>query len=340
LLPRNPAALLGTIAHQLLKEAGQSAEGNFDPVRQWDELSEKLERELKQSWLERPLVPLKSSGRMYEVLKLRSCARALEIASSVQRRTTRAFKAIPGIGFEVWVESEDKSVVGLIDAARMTIRGLVLSDVKSGEVLEHPEGFSPKQLKESHRIQLKLYAALYFQTYRRWPDTLQIVPLTGETVEVPFDGEECSQILKEAQSTVHSLNASITSGTTTHATLANPTPQNCAFCPYRPGCRAYRLALARGEQLGQWPPDIFGMVWDINALSDGRVNLRVAGDGGGQHTIRALRSHVGRHPTLQSIQRGDRIGFFNARVSSNRAEFSEGPLATLYKILRSGDAAD
>jgi hypothetical protein len=273
---------------------------------------------------------------MYEVLKLRSCARASEIASTIRRRITRSVKVTPGLGFEIWVESEDKSVVGLIDSVRMKTRGVELSDLKSGEVLEHVDGIPTKQLKESHRIQLKLYAALYFQTYGRWPDRLQIVPLKGEALEVLFVAVDCIQLLKEAQRKVHDLNRRITSGEVTAATLANPTPRNCGFCPYRPNCPAYQQALGREGRVSQWPPDVFGTVYDINSLNNGLTNLRLAGDGGGEHTIRALSPDPMRHPSLQSIQRGDSIGFFNARATSDRAEFSEGPFATLYKFLEFG----
>jgi len=292
-----------------------------------------MNQELKQSWLESILAPLETSARMYEVLRLRTWTRAAQIFSASRKRRFGA-PAVSGTGFELWVESHDNSVGGWIDAVRKTKDGIVLSDFKSGEVLERPEGIPQKQLKESHCIQLKLYAALYFQTYGGWPDTIQVVQLTGAKLEVPFTPEECSQLLVEAAHTLKSLNADITSALPSlYESLGTPSPQNCRFCSYRPVCPAYRKTRERGKPQNGWPGDAFGMVWDINLLNDGRVNLRVSSDGGEKHTFRALSSLLLRHPAIQAIRRGDYVGIFNARVSGDRAEFFEGPLTVLYKLI-------
>jgi hypothetical protein len=333
LLPRNPLAILGTIVHQLLKESGQSAvKGGFDPERRWTQLVAEMNQELKESLLETMLFPLETSARMYEVLRIRACARAGQIAPAAKERGLSA-AGVAGTGFELWVESKDKSVGGWIDSARRTRDGIVLSDLKSGEVLEQSDGIPQKQLKESHRIQLKLYAGLYFQSYGIWPSKIQIVPLAGPKLEVSFTHEECSQLLEEAALTLRSLNSRIcTEAASVYEALATPSPQNCRFCSYRPTCPKYREARERGGQTNGWPADAFGKVWDINVLQNGRVNLRVAGGKGEKRTFRSLSPLSKRHPALQAIQRGDEVGIFNARVSTNRAEFSEGTLTVLYKF--------
>jgi hypothetical protein len=333
LLPRNPSAILGTMAHQLLKEAGQSsAKKLFDAAQRWQQLADGMNRELKQSWIEDVLSPLQTSAPMYEVLKIRACVRAEEI-SSVARKRSSGTGALPGTGFELWVESQDKSVGGWIDSVRRVADRIVLSDFKSGDVLEQPRGLLRKQLKESHSIQLKLYAALYFQTYSVWPGTIQIVPLTGATLNVPFTRNECSQLLDGASLTLKSLNDRISSKlTSVHEALATPSPQNCRFCSYRPACTEYRRARKHSGQSIGWPMDAFGQVWDINVLRDGRLNLRVTGEGGGKYTFRALSSRPERNPALQMIQRGDQVGIFNARREGNGAEFSEGKQTVLYKL--------
>jgi hypothetical protein len=334
LLPRYPAAILGTLAHQILKEAGQGVgQDPFDAAHRWEQLVDGMNQELKQSWLEATLAPLETSARMYEVLRLRACTRAGQIVLASGKRSSSSTTAVAGTGFELWVESHDKSVGGWIDAVRRTKDGIVLSDFKSGEVLERPEGIPQNQLKESHRIQVKLYAALYFQTYGIWPITIQIVPLAGAKLVVPFTNEECGQLLDEAAVTLKSLNSLIAAGgPSIYEALGTPSPQNCRFCSYRPGCPAYRKAHSRDRQADGWPVDAFGKVWDINVLRDGGVNLRTSGARGEQLTFRALSSVSQRHPALQSIQRGDHVGIFNARPSSNRVEFAEGPLTVLYKI--------
>jgi hypothetical protein len=333
LLPRNPLAILGTIVHQLLKESGQSAvKGGFDPQRRWEQLVAETNQKLKESSLETVLFPLETSARMYEVLRIRACTRAGQISSAAKERGLSA-AGVPGTGFELWVESKDKSVGGWIDSARRTRDGMALSDFKSGEVLEQIDGIPRKKLKESHCIQLKLYASLYFQSYGIWPTTIQIVPLAGPKLEVPFTHEECSQLLEEAALTLKSLNSRISGGAASaYEAFASPSSVNCRFCSYRPACPKYREARERDGQTNGWPADAFGKVWDINILQDSRVNLRVAGGRGEQFTLRALSSISKRHPALQAIQRGDQVGIFNARASSNHAEFSEGALTVLYKF--------
>ena len=330
-LPRNPAALLGTIAHQLLKDAGHYA-GNkaFDAARRWEQLVDGMNQELKKSWLEAVVSPLETSAPTYEVLKIRTCMRAGQISSSRRKRGSGR-GIVPGTGFELWVESQDKSVGGWIDAARRTKDGIVLTDFKSGDVLERPQGILQKELKESHRIQLKLYAALYFQTYRIWPNTIQIAPLKGTTIEVPFTQKECSGLLDEATATFASINSLISTGTrSAYEDFATPSPQNCRFCSYRPACPEYRKARKRLEPANGWPIDAFGTVWDINVLRGGEVNLRVTDDSGEKYTFRAMSPK--RHPALQAIRRGDVVGIFNAFDSSNGKEFSEGILTVLYKL--------
>src|SRR5207247_1780191 len=133
-------------------------------------------------------------------------------------------------------------------------------------------------------------------------------------------------------SKLKSLNAEVLSGVpAVHEALGTPSPNNCRFCSYRPACSAYRKTRGHGDQTNRWPTDAFGTVWDINTLQNCRINLRVFGDGAEQHTFRSLSSM--RHPALEMIQRGDHVGIFNARVSQNRVEFSEGPLTVLYKLI-------
>src|SRR5262249_21009803 len=156
----------------------------------------------------------------------------------------------------------DKVIGGFIDAVQSTSSGVVLSDFKSGEVLEEPEGISRRQLKQSHCVQLKLYAALYFATYGVWPAIIQIVPLHGATLEIPFTPEECSQLLRESVQKFHTINSKMSSGATLdEEAFAAPSPQNCRFCSYRPACRAYRRIRGEEKEENPWALDAFGKVW-------------------------------------------------------------------------------
>lgn len=329
LLPRNPLAILGTVAHQVLEEAGR--EDGFVAAERWTRRIATLNKELYQSWLDSRLVPLERLVPQYEVLKLRTCTRAQKIAAAVTKQ--RSGRHVPGIGFEIWVESKDKSVGGWIDSVRQSRAGIELGDFKSGGLFEQHDSTRRGELKKDHQAQLKLYAALYFQTYGVWPSTIQIIPLAGAALDVPFTQAECKDLLEEATQTLTSLNASISHQETVGPeSFASPSPQNCRFCGYRPVCWRYQEEIGSGVQTDGWPKDAVGRVWDINVLSSSRVNLRVCGEGGTEYTFRALSSLIERNPSLREIQRGDRVGIFNAQTSANRLEFSESVSTVLYKL--------
>ena len=330
LLPRSPMTILGLVAHRLLRDAGQvSEDGNFDAEKKWKQLTETMDQELRQSWLESTLYPLQSTAPMYEVLKKRTCSRATQIASiSKKRRSSTTTYRRSGTGFEVWVESRDKAVGGLIDTVKRIDNQIVLSDFKTGDVLEQLEGITSLHVNESYAAQLKLYAALYEQTFRVWPARLQLVPLTGATRDVPFTETECAELLREASLAFRTLNARIVDAPKRHADFASPSPLSCRFCIFRPACHAYQSAPKKASQ--KWPLDSVGQLWDMNVLRDGRINLRITTDAREDVIFRALSPC--RHPVLKALQRGDRVGIFNGRTSSGKAEFAEGPLTVLYKF--------
>jgi CRISPR/Cas system-associated exonuclease Cas4 (RecB family) len=329
-LPRNPLAILGTVAHQVLEDAGR--ENGFVATERWTRRIAALNKELHKSWLEKRLVPLERVVPKYEVLKLRTCARAEQVAAVVKKH--RSGSHVPGIGFEIWVESKDKCVGGWVDSARQGKTGIELRDFKSGELFEQDDGTERRRLKVGHQVQLKLYAALYFQTYGVWPSTIQIIPLAGAALEVPFTQSECKDLLDEATQTLKSLNASISDQQTVQPeTFASPSPQSCRSCGYRPVCSRYQEAIgSRGLGTNGWPKDAVGRVWDINVLSGGRTNLRVSEAGGKEYMFRSLSSLEGRNPALKEIRRGDVVGMFDAQTPTNRLELSEGVSTVLYKL--------
>ncbi|MCX6596743.1 MAG: hypothetical protein NTV70_10285, partial [Acidobacteria bacterium] len=172
-------------------------------------------------------------------------------------------------------------------------------------------------------------------TYKIWPDVLQIVPLAGETIKVPFTSEECLDLLHKATTAFHSLNATVLTGDPlTAEALAAPSPNNCRFCSYRPACNAYQKVRHSGGTMTDWPNDAVGIVWDINVLQNSLVNLQVAGATGEQYTFRSL--SLERNPALRKIQRGEQVGIFNARINSGGREFSESQLSVLYTLPNTG----
>lgn len=320
--------VLGLIAHHILREAGGGKDSVSKPERKWDEIVERTNVKLRQSWVEACLYPLQSTAPMYEVLKRRTCVRANEVCSVTKAGSIGARIGRRSIGYEVWVESQDGTVAGSIDKAENIDGEIVLSDLKTGSIANSAGEKRGTNVKEDYAVQLKMYAALYHQTFGRWPARLRIVPLSGATRDLEFIQTECTDLISGASHALQILNKKI-SGASQSAIvdLASPSPETCRFCPFRPACWAYRAESSKVHR--KWPSDVFGKIWDINMLQSGRMNLRIATDGGEQVTLRALPSQ--RHPALKMIQRGDQVGMFNARPSADKREYSDGPLTILYK---------
>lgn len=320
--------VLGLIAHQILREAAGGKETNSNPEHRWDEIVETTNERLRQSWVEACLYPLQSTARMYEVLKRRTCVGANEVFSTTKAGNIAARIGRRSTGYEVWVESQDGTVAGSIDKAENINGEIVLSDLKTGSIANSAGEKRGTDVKEEYAVQLKMYAALYQRTFGRWPARLRIVPLSGATRDLEFTQAECTDLVSGASHALQILNKKISDAPQSAILdLASPSPETCRFCTFRPACWAYKGESSKGNQ--KWPPDVFGRIWDINMLQGGRVNLRIAMDGGEQVSLRALPSQ--RHPALKMIQRGDQVGLFNARPSVGKREYSDGPLTILYK---------
>jgi len=334
LLPTPPAARLGSAIHALLEEAGRGTLGvDAGAVGvAWDRLVAGVEGRMGASWLERALVPLRASVKGYDIRRIRAEGSAARLAVEAMSRPHTAGGTGGGTSVEVWVGTRDGRVGGSIDRVRETAEGPVLLDYKSGAILEKGREAT---VKESYRAQLVLYAALYAQTFGRWPVRLEIVPLEGASVEVPYTPDEGQAFLAEAVAVLGRADEAIAraaaSSARPHAEqwLANPHPTACGICPYRPVCRAYHGA--RTDRVGaEWPADAWGRVVAIRPLGNGRVGLDLESDGGTPARVRAL-TPGDRHPTLALLQPGDRAALYNLDGRHAPHALGETPLTVLYR---------
>ena len=343
LLPTSPTAILGRIIHKLLEEAGkgQFGKGNTKGVeKRWAELVYEIEQQMKGSWLERSLVPLRRTVPDYEVRKIRAFRKAVEIASEA---TASRHKTIgkSRVRFEVWVESSDGLIGGFIDQVQETDEGAVLRDYKSGHVLDKQKTNGELKIKDEYEAQLKLYAALYQSTFGRWPVRLEIVPLHGANQPLLFYPTECTNLLEDATDFLVEINRGInemaaSSAEASERFFANPSPSVCRLCQFRPGCSAYRDATDMAAE-DQWPQDVWGTVTEIRELGNGRisVSLQVANRQYAVAHIRGLGPSLDRHPALQLISQGDQIAAYSLQRSASLSSFSETPATVIYREQKS-----
>ena len=335
LLPASPKARVGTISHRLLAEAGQSKLGAEEATinARWHELVAETNMSISSSPLEQHLAPLENSVPDIEVRRIRATRNALVIAGKARSVPRDNGGPIPPAryGHEIPVQSTDGLVRGTIDAVVQDAGSSVnIRDYKSGAVLESSSG-REGQLKESYQTQLKMYAQLYAETFGEWPASLEIVSLAGESQKVPFTKSDCSNLLNNAKASLRLVNENITNhpSNSLPAILANPSPQACGFCQYRPACGPYRSAAAMSD-LGRWPLDVIGTVESVQQLGNFKMMLEIA-TSANSVKIPGL-SPGNRHPVLQHLQPGDLAGTFNLRRSRPTGPYSESQLTTVHRM--------
>lgn len=334
LLPASPAARFGSAIHQLLEEAGNGAfkQMSKDAIgRRLEELVVSVELRMRDSWLEGHLIPLKSAIPDFEVRKLRAIQRATDITQSAlpvtgvgTRRMTKSC--------ELWLETSDGLVGGYIDQVDVSSAGAVLRDYKSGQILD--ESMGAGIVKETYQVQLKLYAAIYAISKGVWPARLELVPLQGAALEVPFTHAECETLLGEARNAMTRINSIVANGSSEDAaaTLAAPSARACRYCLFRPTCNAYKRARQISNE-DDWPADVWGTVEEKRLLGNGKVLLTIESNQDRRRiAIRGLSASPARHPALVDIENGTPIALFGLKRNAQDATHQESPWSIVYRI--------
>jgi hypothetical protein len=283
------------------------------------------------NWLERNLLPLRQMVPDFEVRRLRAFARAAQIADGVLGRLE------PGIapretGNELWVSTEDGLVGGYIDCAAETPQGIVLRDYKTGVI---HDGDGSGALRPSYQLQLRLYAALYHARFGRWPVRLEIIPLRGEAIAVPFSSVDCTMALADAVTLLQRVNARVEQVQDASLEdglmdLASPHPAHCRYCAYRPVCPAYRNRRSVPVE-ERWPSDVLGKFQDSLALGNGRLSLSVREHGRQDVSrIRGINPDPDRHPALFFLDAGVELVVCGLRSGSSPDAFTETASTTIY----------
>ena len=289
---------------------------------------------MRASPLDKHLVPLNTSVPDIAVRRIRAVQRALEIANAgcSWQLPNRRIPSAPRFGYEVPLQSSDKLVRGRIDAVIPAREGPIIQDYKSGAIYEDSgEGERKRILRDDYQAQLKIYAALYAESFGEWPSSLQVVPLSGDRQEVSFSKSDSSRLLSEARAAVRRLNTLIStrSETSLPLILANPGIKTCAYCQYRPACGPYKSARDEANT-DNWPSDVIGILADVKELGNGKLMLRILTENG-LVTVPGL-SPEDRHPALPAISGGATIGVFSLRRARPSGPYSESFLTTIHGL--------
>jgi hypothetical protein len=299
----------------------------------WKTSLTRLEEEMRTSWLDAHLVPLEESDPLFFVRQAQAEESALTLAGDrsqvMHRRGDNA-----ELGCEMKVESADSSVWGYIDLATVEDDALVLRDYKAGLVIENTQHDGATSVKQAYKDQLKLYAALYFESKGKWPDRLEVAAPSGDTYEIEFSHEECTELLAEAKSLLSSIKETVAAAdddADAQTALAAPAPSVCRFCSFRPYCIPY-WQRAQVEASEEWPRDIWGRVTSLEMGEDGNFALVLELASGEEVRVREISPQPERHPALEGIEEGELIAGFSLRRRQRELSSITGPLTAFYRI--------
>ncbi|MBC2698910.1 MAG: hypothetical protein HF976_09540 [ANME-2 cluster archaeon] len=333
LLPTHPSAHLGTVIHKIFeKSSGGEITGDDDFKTDWDSYIQEEEVQMSLSWMEKHFVPLEKSVQNYEVKK-QQCLLIMRnmIPSQLPHfEITGNFHTTKSE--EVWLQTPDGKVGGYADAIISTDAGDVIVDYKTGSIIESENNSPEPSIHENIQLQLKLYAALYNSMYAKWPVSLKVVGTNGESYEIQFDEDECSDLLIEAGHILKKINSIITNTTESYELmlnrLASPSPQRCRFCSYRPGCLPY-WEQREVEQEIDWPYDVKGIVVDKKRLGNGLILITIIPDGQ-SNTIKVRGLHPKRHPVLNNSY--DKVFIYSLIADNISGNYEEGLFTTIYSM--------
>lgn len=338
--PIGPAAHLGSIIHQILEEA---ASGRFWPEvaasmsERWEELVADTERSMKDSWLERHLVPLRSSVAGYEVRMRMALARASQLAQRLDGGSRDVTLDRAPRGSELWVENADRSVGGRIDRVEMSAAGAIIQDFKSGRITEDSATQGHSRVISDYESQLKLYAALYAEQTGSWPVAIELVPLEGTPIRINVDRAACLELLRDAVAVRARVNSTLASfedkAGEAEQRLANPSAPTCSHCPYRPVCVAYWRSRSFAPH-EDWPKDLSGIVLDIRTLGNSKLSITLRTEEAGPVTSRVVGISPARerHPALEKLTVGDQGIILNLRQSGAASTYNESQLTVIYRL--------
>ena len=281
-------------------------------------------------------VPLRRSISDFEVRRIRACRKAVSIACDAKRaREGHGRQPAQPTGYERWVETEDGRVGGYIDQVKVTGRGVVLSDYKSGSLLDCGTDGKTRKVKQAYRDQLELYAALYRHTCGIWPAALEIIPLQGTPVEIPLDKRQAKRLLETARQSFHAANKMIEeveNGNRDVTSLASPRAEHCRLCLFRPECRAYWTA-RREDPRQKWPFDLRGFLSRKIVLRNGKLCLMITKESSSALTvsIRNVERSEDRHPLLRSIRTGRPVEVYGLKYLPRSGDYLETRNTVMYQ---------
>ncbi|AKB67565.1 hypothetical protein DU57_14210 [Methanosarcina mazei] len=325
LLPASPHAIIGKVIHEIMEYVGKGnleineSSESFD--EKWNSCIKREETKLTNSWFEKHLTPLSTSVKNYDEKK-ELCRLTVESSFKYKNQNIVKYKPSVPIKCELWLRTHDKICVGKADCVKVSDSFVEIVDYKSTETVD------PKKLKE-YSIQLKLYCALYHETYGTWPSSLKVMLINNKQIEVRFTKEECENLLKDTKKTFFEVNDIISTVSETKnlmSKLASPSPEACHFCDFRPVCTPY-WEERKSSPKELWPSDLKGKLVRKKPWGKKRVYIEVEMEN--KEMVKVVDLLPERHPALEILNYEIAIFSLNKNKKNPRI-FHEGQLTVVY----------
>lgn len=262
-LPHSPYAYMGTVIHRVLEKIIKGYvknETDFNLI--FIEEVTNMEKYLKDNGLEY-YTPLKQNVKDFGMKKILLQRRVNHQAKHINN----SFRYIS----EKWYETRDGILGGKIDLIIDNSNDIEIIDFKTGNIKSDvlDDNHESNDIKEEYKVQLKLYAFLYYDTERRFPTKLNIVNMQNEKFSVEFNIEECLMLYNEVKDDLNQINSCIE--TNKLSELAILSESNCKRCLYRPACSFYNEYLSRN--VGK--TDLSGIITNIKKFLNGSVSIEI-----------------------------------------------------------------
>lgn len=263
------AARIGTACHQVLEAI---ASDTIPPTADWDSAFQELwtakigeqEQEVMNSPYERHFG---TADRWRNIAMQRARLKRLARTLWEAQQQSGLISAV-----ERRYQAFDGRLIGIADVVRETPDGLIIEDYKTGTIIEVDEETGTSTLMTSYREQMLLYAAMHHNVYDIWPVRGKLIPLDGDSIDVPIDSTEATQLVINILHLADQTNKQITDGIALEQ-LGKPGIETCQYCSYQVKCPAFWRFI--NNNLSWKNHAIEGVILEATRSSDGTILARV-----------------------------------------------------------------
>lgn len=287
--PKHPDTDLGILIHSFLenkKEWKINSIAKFE--EKWEIEITKIDETYKNSQLQKIYFPIKWHAKYFAVKKH---LLQLSLFKESKWDWKNNYKSLT----EEWVD-DGQDIGGNIDRMILNKKGEIIKivDIKTGNIFEIVN--KKKVIKMAYIQQLVLYAYIINKQQNFYPACF-IEDIKGNTYEIEINDEIVYETYKAAIKLKHKINTSIDEGNVD--SLANPMPDNCSFCGFRPVCKIYKTTLI--NNFDNKNVDVFGEVIDVRGNKSYELKIRI------EEKVLTLKNIS----SDQTIKHGDSIYVYN-----------------------------